>query len=633
MPGQQPQHNAPPDADANNNIRYGRIPQRVPRRNKTLKRVDLFQGNTVFSFFAMPYQAKSLRPLPCAVFAPSYPFTTVAAAITTTTACRLRATPYEDEGDDDTNNKIRYGRTPQRVPRRNKTSKRVELFHSNFVLDYAVPTKLLDLCACTMTHHAGRRFFHDDVQQGRCLFARTMHGVMKNITYSVQAGSQQDLGQGQLGGRQDLRALSAIPAIGAYQEGIATNVVNSKLILISAHIYKHTTSTPLRLIPRETVAIMESNKIKGAGKGIVPVQIVVCLKEKNQTKINSHRWFFDAFGPVLQLNVCFVPDVGTRSGPSSIYHLWKAFNISSNIGGACGEIVAFKGKYRQTQLNPPGSSFLSPHSSMTRSFPCTTGRAKFRIQDVQHPGQAIARLAPVYCIAERRPWRGSLQKYFLGETLARRSNLFHFAPNNPHRAGPDIFAANMYLAEDRISCWVLVSNSLSAAGRRWGMQLDRQLSSIAQMCDHFSPFISRVEDLGINADKPLSGPCDAEWLKVVHSSGGKMDSYYVDGKLVTDILCALGLTDGEHPIWHAYRIVCPYCGDFKFTPRCSDLFREHLASKHPEVPHTGTPTANPALQSSPSYAGSHGTQQNDLHASVIFECFTEFKVTLIIDGS
>ncbi len=37
MPGQ---YNAPLDDDANNNIRYGRIPQRVPRRNKTLKRVE-----------------------------------------------------------------------------------------------------------------------------------------------------------------------------------------------------------------------------------------------------------------------------------------------------------------------------------------------------------------------------------------------------------------------------------------------------------------------------------------------------------------------------------------------------------------------------------------------------------------
>lgn len=38
MPGQY--NNNPPDDDANNNIRYGRIPQRVPRRHKTLKRVE-----------------------------------------------------------------------------------------------------------------------------------------------------------------------------------------------------------------------------------------------------------------------------------------------------------------------------------------------------------------------------------------------------------------------------------------------------------------------------------------------------------------------------------------------------------------------------------------------------------------
>jgi hypothetical protein len=38
MPGQ---YNAPPEDDAGyNNIRYGRIPQRVPRRYKTLKRVE-----------------------------------------------------------------------------------------------------------------------------------------------------------------------------------------------------------------------------------------------------------------------------------------------------------------------------------------------------------------------------------------------------------------------------------------------------------------------------------------------------------------------------------------------------------------------------------------------------------------
>jgi chitin synthase len=93
-------------------------------------------------------------------------------------------------------------------------------------------------------------------------------------------------------------------------------------------------------------------KIEGAEKGVVPVQIIFCLKEKNQKKINSHRWFFNAFGAVLEPNVCVLLDAGTMPGPTSIYHLWKAFDINSNVGGACGEIVALKGKYGQNLLNP-----------------------------------------------------------------------------------------------------------------------------------------------------------------------------------------------------------------------------------------------------------------------------------------
>ena len=93
-------------------------------------------------------------------------------------------------------------------------------------------------------------------------------------------------------------------------------------------------------------------KIEGPERGVVPVQIIFCLKEKNQKKINSHRWFFNAFGAILEPNVCVLLDAGTMPGPTSIYHLWKAFDINSNVGGACGEIVALKGKYGQNLLNP-----------------------------------------------------------------------------------------------------------------------------------------------------------------------------------------------------------------------------------------------------------------------------------------
>lgn len=41
-------------------------------------------------------------------------------------------------------------------------------------------------------------------------------------------------------------------------------------------------------------------------------------------------------------------------GPTSIYHLWKAFDINSNVGGACGEIVALKGKWGMNLMNPLG---------------------------------------------------------------------------------------------------------------------------------------------------------------------------------------------------------------------------------------------------------------------------------------
>jgi chitin synthase len=80
----------------------------------------------------------------------------------------------------------------------------------------------------------------------------------------------------------------------------------------------------------------------------------VRLQEKNQKKINSHRWAFRAFCPLLQVcfgtiqvtvtdhtqpNVCILLDVGTMPGPKSIYHLWKTFDLNSNVGGACGEIA------------------------------------------------------------------------------------------------------------------------------------------------------------------------------------------------------------------------------------------------------------------------------------------------------
>ncbi|KAH9992907.1 glycosyltransferase family 2 protein [Russula vinacea] len=373
--------------------------------------------------------------------------------------------------DDDASNNIRYGRIPQRVPRRNKTLKRVELFHGNFVLDSAVPTRLLNLCA----HKDDREFTHmrysaatgdpnDFKDNGFTLrqvhydpprrtelfivmtmyneddglFTRTMHGVMKNIVYLCKRDRSKIWGKDGWkkvvvcivsDGRQKInsRTLSVVAAIGAYQEGIATNVVNGKPV--AAHIYEYTTQ----------ISITPSNKIEGPEKGIMPVQIIFCLKEKNQKKINSHRWFFNAFGPILQPNVCILLDVGTMPGPGSIYHLWKAFDINSNVGGACGEIVALKGKYWEKLVNPlvAAQNFEYKMSNILDK-PLESVFGYITVL----PG-AFSAYRYIALQNDTSTGEGPLQKYFLGEKM--------------HGAGADIFTANMYLAEDRILCWELVS--------------------------------------------------------------------------------------------------------------------------------------------------------------------------------
>jgi len=56
----------------------------------------------------------------------------------------------------------------------------------------------------------------------------------------------------------------------------------------------------------------------------------------------------------MQPNVCILLDVGTRPDPKSLYHLWKTFDLNSNVAGACGEIAVDKGKNWSGLLNPLG---------------------------------------------------------------------------------------------------------------------------------------------------------------------------------------------------------------------------------------------------------------------------------------
>ncbi|CAO3589611.1 unnamed protein product [Absidia cylindrospora] len=268
-----------------------------------------------------------------------------------------------------------------RIPKSGTIRKQVPLFQGNLVLECPVPTQLLDQSARKEKEFNQMRYTAVTCQpddfpangytlrprlmnrqtelfvvmtmynEDEVLFCRTMHGVMKNVAHLCSRtksnvwdteGWKKVVVCVVADGRKkcDARVLDVLTTMGVYQKGIAKNMVHDKPV--QAHLFEYTTQ----------ISVDADLKVKGADKGIVPVQILFCLKEQNAKKINSHQWFFNAFGPILSPNICVLLDVGTKPGNSSIYQLWKTFDRQVNVGGACGEVCVMKGKAYMDLLNP-----------------------------------------------------------------------------------------------------------------------------------------------------------------------------------------------------------------------------------------------------------------------------------------
>ncbi|KAF2423484.1 chitin synthase, class II [Tothia fuscella] len=298
-------------------------------------------------------------------------------------------------------------------------------------------------------------------------FTRTMHGVMRNISHFCSRAKSRTWGKDGWqkivvciisDGRTKVhpRTLDALAAMGVYQDGIAKNLVNAKPV--TGHVYEYTTQ----------VSLDADLKFKGAEKGIVPCQMIFCLKENNQKKLNSHRWFFNAFGRALNPNVCILLDVGTKPGSNSLYHLWKAFDNDSNVAGAAGEIKAGKGKGWLGLLNPlVASQNFEYKMSNILDKPLESVFGYITVL----PGALSA--YRYHALQNDETGHGPLSQYFKGETL--------------HGRDADVFTANMYLAEDRILCWELVAKR----SERWVLKYVKSATGETDVPDTVPEFISQ----------------------------------------------------------------------------------------------------------------------------------------------
>ncbi|ORZ14903.1 glycosyltransferase family 2 protein [Lobosporangium transversale] len=362
------------------------------------------------------------------------------------------------------------GQIPERQERRYKTKKVVKLTNDNLVLECPVPQHYLEKQALQKGHEwefmrytavtcdpdlfvaenytLRPSMWSRETEIFICvtmynesvgLFAETMNGIMKNVRHLCSRNNSRTWGDGSwqkvvvcivADGRKkcDAQVYNYLAAMGVYQEGVAKREVNGKGV--QAHIYEYTTQVTID--PHmKTVESKQSD--------YVPVQMMFCLKEKNAKKLNSHRWFFNAFGPVIDPRVCVLLDVGTRPGPTSIYQLWKAFDLNSNVAGACGEIKPVKGARAKNLLNPlvATQNFeYKMNNILDKPLESVIGYISVL------PGAFSAYRYKALLASPETPNEGPLISYFKGE-----------------KPSPDsgIFDANMYLAEDRILCFELVA--------------------------------------------------------------------------------------------------------------------------------------------------------------------------------
>lgn len=381
---------------------------------------------------------------------------------------------------------------------RKKTLMNIPLTNGHLVIDSPVPDRVLENAA----YRTGEEFTHMRYTAATCdpndfapqnytlrpaiygrqtelfivmtmynendeLFCKTMSSVMKNISHLCTRSKSKTWGDNGwqkvtvcivADGRKKChpRVLTCLAAMGVYQEGVAKNTVNDRDV--TAHIYEYTTQ----------VMIGQDLQIRGADAGSVPVQIIFCLKEQNKKKLNSHRWFFNAFGPIINPNVCILLDVGTKPTSTSIYHLWKAFDRDPAVGGACGEIAAELGKGWANLLNPLVA---------TQNF-------EYKMSNIlDKPLESVFGYISVLpgafsayrykALQDSAPGVGPLSQYFKGETM--------------HGAGAGVFEANMYLAEDRILCFELVAKPHCG----WLLKYVKSAKAETDVPDNVPEFISQ----------------------------------------------------------------------------------------------------------------------------------------------
>jgi len=312
--------------------------------------------------------------------------------------------------------------------------------------------------------------------EDKVLLSRTLHGVMQNIRDIVNLKKSSFWNKGGPAWQKivvclvfdgiektDKNVLDVLATIGVFQDGVVKKDVDGNETV--AHIFEYTTQ--LSVTPNQQLI----RPVDDSPQTLPPVQFIFCLKQKNSKKINSHRWLFNAFGRILNPEVCILLDAGTKPSPKSLLALWEGFYNDKDLGGACGEIHAMLGKGGKKLLNPLVA---------VQNF-------EYKISNIlDKPLESafgyVSVLPGAFSAYRFRAIMGRpLEQYFHGDhTLSK-------ILGKKGIEGMNIFKKNMFLAEDRILCFELVAK----AGQKWHLSYIKAAKGETDVPEGAPEFISQ----------------------------------------------------------------------------------------------------------------------------------------------
>ncbi|KAJ3477033.1 hypothetical protein NLI96_g10743 [Meripilus lineatus] len=290
------------------------------------------------------------------------------------------------------------------------------------------------------------------------LFCRTMNAVLKNVAHLCGRTKSKTWGPNgwqkvvvcvvsdgrNKVNKRTLQVLSLVrdfPNQSVHQKQLTDQLSEPSIIRWDA------TKKVLQKTPLLAKMSLHTSSNRGeVSPGPCPVQIIFCLKEQNKKKLNSHRWFFNAFGPLIRPNVCVLLDVGTKPTGTSIYELWKCFDKHPGVGGACGEICVDTGRGCSLLLTSPLAASQNFEYKMSNILDKPLESIFGYISVLPGAFSAYRYKA----LLNGPDGKGPLASYFRGETMHGGSS----------DAG--LFERNMYLAEDRILCFEIVTKKREA---------------------------------------------------------------------------------------------------------------------------------------------------------------------------